>query len=100
MTINKPEMVAYLHTNKENPEHRGVSLHHDASCTSTLTKTEPLIRLSDCEGLAEILREAAAIIGAIYPEFTPWNMRWPIIDELEGFALMFDHTRRIEGERE
>lgn len=51
MTTNKPEVVAYLHTNKENPEHRGVILHHDASCTSTLTNTEPLIRLSDYEAL-------------------------------------------------
>ena len=47
MTTNKPEVVAYHHINKENPEHRGVSLHHDASCTSTLINTEPLIRLSD-----------------------------------------------------
>ena len=51
MTTNKPEVVAYYHTNKENPEHRGVSLHHDASCTNTLINTEPLIRLSDYEAL-------------------------------------------------
>lgn len=46
--------------------------------------------------LAEILREAAAIIEAIHPEFPPRNMRRPIVDELEGFALMLDHARRIE----
>lgn len=51
MTTNKPEVVAYHHINKENPEHRAVSLHHDASCTSTLINTEPLIRLSDYEAL-------------------------------------------------
>lgn len=44
----------------------------------------------DMSALAEILREAAAIIEAIHPEFAPRNMRWPIIDELEGFALMLD----------
>lgn len=51
MTTNKPEVVAYHHINKENPGHRGVSLHHDASCTSTSASTEPLIRLSDYEAL-------------------------------------------------
>lgn len=51
MTTNKPEVVAYLHSDKENQEHRGVSLHHDASCTSTFISTEPLIRLSEYEAL-------------------------------------------------
>lgn len=48
--------------------------------------------------LAEILREAAQIIAAIPPEHAPENIRWPIADELEGFALKIDHARRIEGE--
>lgn len=51
MTTNKPEVVAYLHTDNENPKLKGVSLHHRASCTSTLISTEPLIRLSDYEAL-------------------------------------------------
>lgn len=51
VSADKPEVVAYLHSNKENPEHRGVSLFHDKSCTNTLVNTEPLIRLSDYEAL-------------------------------------------------
>jgi hypothetical protein len=64
MTINKPDVVAYRYINKDNPVLRGVSLHHDASCTSTLITPEPLIRLSDyealqakCERLVEALTE-------------------------------------------
>lgn len=63
MTTNKPEVVAYHHINKERPEHRGVSLHHDESCASTLVTTEPLIRLSEYEDLkaeCEKLRKEAA----------------------------------------
>src|SRR5690554_2886672 len=51
MTTNEPEVVAYLHTDKESPEYRGVSLHHDESCTNTLSNTEPLVRLSDYQKL-------------------------------------------------
>ena len=67
MTTNKPEVVAYHHIAKKSPGHRAVSLHHDANCTSTLIKTEPLIRLSDyqelqaeCEKLRTALTEVAA----------------------------------------
>ncbi len=51
MTTNKPEVVAYHHINKENPDQRGVSLYYDPNCTNTLTITEPLIRLSDYQRL-------------------------------------------------
>lgn len=49
-------------------------------------------------GMAEIVREAAQIIAAISPEHAPDNIRWPIVDELEGFASKIDHARRVEGE--
>lgn len=51
MTTNKPEIVAYLHSDKEDPKHKGVSLHYDMSYTYPLVNTEPLIRLSDYEAL-------------------------------------------------
>lgn len=38
------------------------------------------------QSLAEILREAAAIIHAVPLGGQPDNMRQPIVDELEGFA--------------
>lgn len=38
------------------------------------------------QSLAEILREAAAIIHAVPISAQPGNMRQPIVDELEGFA--------------
>lgn len=48
--------------------------------------------------LVEILREAAEIIAAVPTDYAPENLRGPIVDELEGFALMLDHARRAEGE--
>lgn len=42
--------------------------------------------------LAEILREAAEIIAAVPTDYAPENLRRPIVDELEGFALMLEHT--------
>lgn len=57
MTTNKPEVVAYLH---KTLDHKGVSLYHDSSCTSILTNTEPLIRLSDYEVLQDTARIALA----------------------------------------
>lgn len=58
------------------------------------------LQSQDREGaaMAEIVREAAQIIAAIPPEHAPDNIRWPIIDELEGFASKIDHARRVEGE--
>lgn len=50
-------------------------------------------------GLSEILREAAEIIHAIHPEFPPRNMRWPIVDELEGFASMISAPPAPEQEK-
>lgn len=47
--------------------------------------------------LVEILREAAEIIAAVPTDYAPENLRGPIVDELEGFALMLDRARRIEG---
>lgn len=70
MTTDKPKVEAYLHTNKENPELRGVNLHHDVSCTNTLINTEPLIRLSDYEALQaknDALMEALEEIIAPIP---------------------------------
>ena len=49
-------------------------------------------------GMAEIVREAAQIIAAIPSEHAPDNIRWPIVDELEGFASKIDHARRVEEE--
>ncbi|NGR09345.1 hypothetical protein G5B41_17535 [bacterium SGD-2] len=49
-------------------------------------------------GMAEIVREAAQIIAAIPPEHAPDNIRWPIVDELEGFASKIDRARRGGGE--
>lgn len=51
MTTNKPEVVAYHHSNKTNPDIRGVSLFHDPNRISKYEITEPLIRLSDYEAL-------------------------------------------------
>lgn len=51
-------------------------------------------------GMAEIVREAAQIIAAIPPEHAPDNIRWPIVDELEGFASKIDRARRGGGEGE
>ena len=68
MIVNKPEVGAYLHTNKENSYLRGVSLLHDVSCASTLTNTEPLIRLSEYEALqAECVRLVTALEEIISP---------------------------------
>lgn len=49
MTAQTPQIEAYLHVNRENPQLRGVSLHHDNSCANESTHTEPLVRLSDLE---------------------------------------------------
>lgn len=68
MTVIKPKVEAYLHSNKENSDHRGVSLLHDASCTSTLTDTVPLIRLNDYEALhTEYVRLLDALEEIISP---------------------------------
>lgn len=42
------------------------------------------------DGLVDILREAASILEAVgdRPNTAPTNMRYPIVDELEGFAAM------------
>ena len=62
MTTNKPEVVAYLHTNKEIPEHRGVSLCLDPNCPSILFNTEFLIRLTDYEAMqAKCMRLVEAL---------------------------------------
>jgi hypothetical protein len=43
--------------------------------------------------LPEILREAAKVIDEIdVDKFCPPSFRYPLIDELEGFALMLDAT--------
>ena len=55
MTPNEPETVAYLHTNTEKPEIRGVSLYHDISCINTEVSTEPLIRLGDYKALQDVV---------------------------------------------
>lgn len=38
------------------------------------------------QGSIKIIREAAAIIAAVKPEHAPDCLRFPIVDELEGFA--------------
>lgn len=43
--------------------------------------------------MAAIMREAADIIAAIRSQNVPKNYRRPIIDELQGFALMLDDLR-------
>jgi len=40
--------------------------------------------------LVDILREASRIIQAIPSEHAPANMRFPIVDELDGFAGMLE----------
>ena len=39
-------------------------------------------------GLIEVLKEAAEILNDLTPETAPPSHRWPIVDELDGFALM------------
>lgn len=57
-------------------------------------KAEPTAQpISWPQGLIEILREASDIISAIDPSDPPINIRWPIVDELDGFAYMiFEQT--------
>ena len=81
MTTNKPEVVAYLHIDKENPECRGASLYHNESCANTLIHTEPLIRLSDYEALQaeyESLRKASEQQPVPNPvgEMRLWDTQW------------------------
>ena len=90
MTTNKPEIVAYHH---ESPEHRAVSLHHDASCTSTPIKTEPLIRLSDyqqlraeCEMLRNIINTLNGDNGERLTDLLEMNRR--------GGAVCKEYTLR------
>lgn len=90
MTTNKPEVVAYHHTNKENPEHRGVSLRRDLSCTSTLINTEPLIRLSDYQRLqAECydLREKLEVVEKQRPYWAKGYSTDSIAAQVSGGAL-------------
>lgn len=42
------------------------------------------------EGLPEILREAAKMLGELHPHHIPPSFRYPIVDELYGFAAMVD----------
>ncbi len=48
-------------------------------------------------GLAELLREAAQIIGAIPAGEEPANMRFPIVDEIEGMVLMLEDKEPAQG---
>ncbi|AYR19464.1 hypothetical protein [Alcaligenes faecalis] len=43
--------------------------------------------------IAEVLREASSIIRSIPAGQEPDNMRFPIIDELDGFASMILNSR-------
>lgn len=45
------------------------------------------------DGLIEVIREAAAIIAEIPPGQAPSNMRYPIMDELEGYAAMLEDVQ-------
>ena len=46
-------------------------------------------------GLIEVLKEASEILNDLTPETAPPSHRWPIVDELDGFALML--AASIEG---
>ena len=50
------------------------------------------------EGLADILREASEIIAAIPTGSEPENIRFPIVDELAGFAAMLEAAPKVRGE--
>jgi hypothetical protein len=41
--------------------------------------------------LIAILKEASEIIEVIDPNHAPNNIRWPIADELYGFALLLEN---------
>jgi len=45
----------------------------------------------DKKGLIDILKEAASIISEADPK--PKNMRYPIVDELLGYAAMLDNVK-------
>ena len=49
-------------------------------------------------GLVAALREAAAILAEIKPGTEPANMRWPLADELEGFAHMLDDSTQDQSD--
>lgn len=55
-----------------------------------LTDIERMATVAPPKGLPNILREAAAIIAAIPQGHEPENIRYPIYDELMGFAEMLD----------
>ena len=51
--MKEPDIVAYLYTSIPYPDMKGVSLHHDPSCTNTETEMEPLITLKDHHRIIE-----------------------------------------------
>jgi|GEM_PF-2935241 len=63
-------------------------------CVSNSWKEIPVYTTSQPqqvpEGLAKILREASEIIAAIPAGAEPENIRFPIVDELAGFAAMLE----------
>ena len=98
MTTNKPEVVAYLHTFKETPECGVVSLNHDASCTSTMDITEPLIRLSDYEALQAA---SEALVGSL-EQIERWD-GFPSIGEVweeSGEPVSYGAAFGSNGERD
>ena len=48
---------------------------------------------ADISSLIDLLREAASIIESIPPGHEPDNMRFPIVDELSGFAGMLENVQ-------
>ncbi len=55
-------------------------------------------RVPDFTAFVSILREAAEILSAIEPGKEPANMRWPIADELSGFAYTLAAAPKPETE--
>ncbi len=46
--------------------------------------------------LTELMREASAILNEIPEASAPKNMRFPLADELDGFAIMLAQAANIE----
>ena len=74
-----PEEIAWTDVTGEVPVHYSLSLNSATGILQRLFDAYP-------NGLLEILSESAEIIHAIDPEHAPSNIRWPIVDELEGFV--------------
>ncbi|WP_368649017.1 hypothetical protein ABRY95_00050 [Castellaniella ginsengisoli] len=70
----------------------GTECLHILECLSEPAASAKPVVTTRHDTLVQILREAARILEAIPAGQEPACMRFPIIDELEGFAFAFEHA--------